>query len=328
MSRFVRDELRFYYDDMQRGRILLADAGDFFANKSRALFHYIDDENYIVWEMRDNIKRITEYIERDTTSGASLRAALAVLAIREFWGKFRPRRILWMGAFQRAAIGVSKMLPIFHDENQLYAVNPGFPDNLEENVVPIRAECDSLPLPEGYFDVAVLDSVDVAPERMAQLLLSLRVGGLLLFLLPAGRELSCALPNADSFSDDDGNTLVRVRMTKELAEVFREGTAKGRLARQKRLVSYILDEVGDALGSILASDDDMRIEAAITQAALAEENILPIYEELVSEDIKYFANRFKESLIEFRLHRDEKARIRVFEEYLTLRREMRECDDF
>ena len=326
MSGMILDGLRFFFEDAQGNHILLVDAGDYAANESKALFHYIDDD--YVWVMRDNLKNITGYIERDTASGASLRAALAVLAVRDLWGKCRSRRILWMGGFHRAAIGVSKMLPVFHDDNRLYAVNLDLPDDIEKNVVSIRAECDSLPLPEDYYDVVVSDSVDVASDRMTQLLLSLRVGGLLLILLPAGRALACALPNADSFSDNDGNTLVRLRMTKELAAVFREGTPKGRLARQKRLVSYILDEVGDALGSILGSNDDMRIEAAITQAALAEDNILPIFEELVSEDIKYLANRFKESLIEYRLHRGEQARTRVFEEYLALRCEMRACDDF
>ena len=326
MSGIIMDGLLFFFEDIRGRRIMLADAGDYVANESRALLHYVDDD--YVWVMRDNLKNITEYIERGTASGASIRAALAVLVVHELLGKCRPRRILWMGEFQRAAIGVSKMMPIFHDENRIYAVNPDFPDHLEENVVPIRAEYDSLPLPEDYFDVVVSDSVDVASDRMVQFLLSLRVGGLLLFLLPVEKELSSVLPNADSFSDNDGNTLVRVRMTKELVAVFRDGTVKGRLARQKSLVSYILDEVGDSLGSILVSDDDLRLEAAITQAALAEENILPIYEELVSEDIKYLANRFKESLIEFRLHRREKTGARVFEEYLALRREMREYDDF
>ena len=88
-----------------------------------------------------------------------------------------------------------------------------------------------------------------------------------------------------------------------------------------RLIGFVKEQIGaDAL--IIPQDADR------WQAALAEENILPIYEELVSEDIKYLANRFKESLIEFRLHRSEKTRTRVFEEYLALRREMRDCDDF
>ena len=220
------------------------------------------------------------------------------------------------------------MLPVFHDDNLIYAVVPDLSDDIEKNIVPIRTVCSSLPLPEDYFDVVIVDTVDVTPDRMAQLLLSLRVGGLFIQVLPAGKVIPYTIPNADSFSDDEGNTLLRARMSRDLTAVFREGTMKGRLNRQKRLVSYILDELGDSLGSILASDDDLRLEAAITQAALAEENILPIYEELVSEDIKYLANRFKESLIEFRLHRSEKTRTRVFEEYLALRREMRDCDDF
>ena len=233
-----------------------------------------------------------------------------------------------MGTSNRAMIGISKMLPVFHDDNQIYAVAPDLPDDIEKNIVPIRTVCSSLPLPEDYFDVVIVDTVDVTPDRMAQLLLSLRIGGLFIQVLPAGKVIPCTIPNADSFSDDEGNTLLRARMSRDLTAVFREGTMKGRLNRQKRLVSYILDELGDSLGSILASDDDLRLEAAITQAALAEENILPIYEELVSEDIKYLANRFKESLIEFRLNRSEKTRARVFEEYLALRREMREYDDF
>ena len=298
MSRVVLEGFRFFYEDTMRGRVLLADTGDYAANESKALLHYIDDD--YVWVMRDNLKNITEYIERDNAGGASI----------------------------RAAIGVSKMLPIFHDENRIYAVSADLPDNLETNVVPIRAACNCLPLPENYYDVVVVDSVDVTQERVAQMFLSLRVGGLFLLLLPAGAELSCAIPASDSFSDDDGNSLLRVRMTRELAAIFEEGTEKGRLERQKRLISYILDELGDSLSSILASGDEMRLEAAITQAALAEDNILPIYEELVSEDIKYLANRFKESLIEFRLHPSEKVRNCVLEAYMALRREMRECDAF
>lgn len=327
MSGMILDELRFFFEDARGTRTLLADAGDFSANQSRALLHYID-ENYIVWEMRDNLKKITDYIERGAESGASIRAAMAVLAIREFWSKYRLRRVLWMGTSNRAMIGVSKMLPVFHDDNQIYAVASDLPDDIEKNIVPIRTVCSSLPLPEDYFDVVIVDTVAVTQDRMAQLLLSLRIGGLFIQVLPAGKVIPCTIPNADSFSDDEGNTLLRARMSRDLTAVFREGTMTGRLNRQKRLVSYILDELGDSLGSILASDDDLRLEAAITQAALAEENILPIYEELVSEDIKYLANRFKESLIEFRLHRSEKTRTRVFEEYLALRREMRDCDDF
>ena len=326
MSGMILDGLRFSFEDAQGNLILLANAGDYAANESKALLHYIDDD--YVWVMRDNLKNITEYIEREGANGGALHAALAVLSVREFWGKSRPRRILWMGAFHRATIGVAKMLPVFHDENMIYVVSPDLPDDIEKNVVPIRAACESLPLPEDYFDVVVVDTVDVTPDRMAQLLLSLRVGGVFIQFLPTGKESSCTIPNADSFYDDEGNTLLRVRMSREMTSVFREGTMKGRLDRQKRLVSYILDELGDALGSIMVSDDDMRLDAAVTQATLAEENILPIYEELVSEDIKYFANRFKESLIEFRLHRSEKTRARVFEEYLALRREMREFDGF
>ena len=326
MSGIILDGLRFYFEDTRGNHILLADAGDYAANESKALLHYIDDD--YVWVMRDNLKNITEYIENAATKGEALRAALAVLAVRELFGKYRPRRILWMGTFHRAAIGVSKMLPVFHDDNLIYAVASDLPDDIEKNIVPIRTVCSSLPLPEDYFDVVIVDTVDVTSDRMAQILLSLRVGGLFIQVLPAGKVIPYTIPNADSFSDDEGNTLLRARMSKELTAVFREGTMKGRLERQKRLVSYILDELGDSLGSILASDDDLRLEAAITQAALAEENILPIYEELVSEDIKYFANRFKESLIEFRLHRSEKTRTRVFEEYLALRREMREYDEF
>ena len=326
MSGMILDGLRFFFEDARGNHILLADAGDYAANESKALLHYIDDD--YVWVMRDNLKNITEYIENAATKGGALRAALAVLAVRELFGKYRPRRILWMGTFHRAAIGVSKMLPVFHDDNLIYAVASDLPDDIEKNIVPIRTVCSSLPLPEDYFDVVIVDTVDVTPDRMAQILLSLRVGGLFIQVLPAGKVIPYTIPNADSFSDDEGNTLLRARMSRELTTVFREGTMKGRLERQKRLVSYILDELGDSLGSILASDDDLRLEAAITQAALAEENILPIYEELVSEDIKYLANRFKESLIEFRLHRSEKTRTRVFEEYLALRREMREYDVF
>ena len=326
MSGMILDGLRFFFEDARGNHILLADAGDYAANESKALLHYIDDD--YVWVMRDNLKNITEYIENAAIKGGALRAALAVLAVRELFGKYRPRRILWMGTFHRAAIGVSKMLPVFHDDNLIYAVASDLPDDIEKNIVPIRTVCSSLPLPEDYFDVVIVDTVDVTPDRMAQILLSLRVGGLFIQVLPAGKVIPYTIPNADSFSDDEGNTLLRARMSRELTTVFREGTMKGRLERQKRLVSYILDELGDSLGSILASDDDLRLEAAITQAALAEENILPIYEELVSEDIKYLANRFKESLIEFRLHRSEKTRTRVFEEYLALRREMRDCDDF
>lgn len=326
MSGMILDGLRFFFEDARGNHILLADAGDYAANESKALLHYIDDD--YVWVMRDNLKNITEYIENAAIKGGALRAALAVLAVRELFGKYRPRRILWMGTFHRAAIGVSKMLPVFHDDNLIYAVASDLPDDIEKNIVPIRTVCSSLPLPEDYFDVVIVDTVDVTSDRMAQILLSLRVGGLFIQVLPAGKVIPCTIPNADSFSDDEGNTLLRARMSRELTTVFREGTMKGRLERQKRLVSYILDELGDSLGSILASDDDLRLEAAITQAALAEENILPIYEELVSEDIKYLANRFKESLIEFRLHRSEKTRTRVFEEYLALRREMRDCDDF
>ena len=326
MSGMILDGLRFFFEDAQGNHILLADAGDYAANESKALLHYIDDD--YVWVMRDNLKNITEYIENAAIKGGALRAALAVLAVRELFGKYRPRRILWMGTFHRAAIGVSKMLPVFHDDNLIYAVASDLPDDIEKNIVPIRTVCSSLPLPEDYFDVVIVDTVDVTPDRMAQILLSLRVGGLFIQVLPAGKVIPYTIPNADSFSDDEGNTLLRARMSRELTTVFREGTMKGRLERQKRLVSYILDELGDSLGSILASDDDLRLEAAITQAALAEENILPIYEELVSEDIKYLANRFKESLIEFRLHRSEKTRTRVFEEYLALRREMREYDVF
>ena len=326
MSGMILEGLRFFFEDARGNHILLADAGDYAANESKALLHYIDDD--YVWVMRDNLKNITEYIENAAIKGGALRAALAVLAVRELFGKYRPRRILWMGTFHRAAIGVSKMLPVFHDDNLIYAVASDLPDDIEKNIVPIRTVCSSLPLPEDYFDVVIVDTVDVTPDRMAQILLSLRVGGLFIQVLPAGKVIPYTIPNADSFSDDEGNTLLRARMSRELTTVFREGTMKGRLERQKRLVSYILDELGDSLGSILASDDDLRLEAAITQAALAEENILPIYEELVSEDIKYLANRFKESLIEFRLHRSEKTRTRVFEEYLALRREMRDCDDF
>ena len=326
MSGMILDSLRFFFEDARGNHILLADAGDYAANESKALLHYIDDD--YVWVMRDNLKNITEYIENAATKGGALRAALAVLAVRELFGKYRPRRILWMGTFHRAAIGVSKMLPVFHDDNLIYAVAPDLPDDIEKNIVPIRTVCSSLPLPEDYCDVIIVDTVDVTPDRMAQLLFALRVGGLFIQVLPAGKAIPCTIPNADFFSDDEGNTLLRARMSRELTAVFREGTMKGRLNRQKRLVSYILDELGDSLGSILAFDDDLRLEAAITQAALAEENILPIYEELVSEDIKYFANRFKESLIEFRLHRIEKKRARVFEEYLALRREMRKYDDF
>ena len=326
MSGMILDGLRFFFEDARGNHILLADAGDYAANESKALLHYIDDD--YVWVMRDNLKNITEYIENAAIKGGALRAALAVLAVRELFGKYRPRRILWMGTFHRAAIGVSKMLPVFHDDNLIYAVASDLPDDIEKNIVPIRTVCSSLPLPEDYFDVVIVDTVDVTPDRMAQILLSLRVGGLFIQVLPAGKVIPYTIPNADSFSDDEGNTLLRARMSRELTTVFREGTMKGRLKRQKRLVSYILDELGDSLGSILASDDDLRLEAAITQAALAEENILPIYEELVSEDIKYLANRFKESLIEFRLHRREKTGARVFEEYLALRREMREYDDF
>lgn len=326
MSGMILDGLRFFFEDARGNHILLADAGDYAANESKALLHYIDDD--YVWVMRDNLKNITEYIENAAIKGGALRAALAVLAVRELFGKYRPRRILWMGTFHRAAIGVSKMLPVFHDDNLIYAVASDLPDDIEKNIVPIRTVCSSLPLPEDYFDVVIVDTVDVTPDRMAQILLSLRVGGLFIQVLPAGKVIPYTIPNADSFSDDEGNTLLRARMSRELTTVFREGTMKGRLERQKRLVSYILDELGDSLGSILASDDDLRLEASITQAALAEENILPIYEELVSEDIKYLANRFKESLIEFRLHRSEKTRTRVFEEYLALRREMREYDVF
>ena len=326
MSGMILDGLRFFFEDARGNHILLADAGDYAANESKALLHYIDDD--YVWVMRDNLKNITEYIENAAIKGGALRAALAVLAVRELFGKYRPRRILWMGTFHRAAIGVSKMLPVFHDDNLIYAVASDLPDDIEKNIVPIRTVCSSLPLPEDYFDVVIVDTVDVTPDRMAQILLSLRVGGLFIQVLPAGKVIPCTIPNADSFSDDEGNTLLRARMSRELTTVFREGTMKGRLERQKRLVSYILDELGDSLGSILASDDDLRLEAAVTQAALAEENILPIYEELVSEDIKYLANRFKESLIEFRLRRSGEARQRVFGEYLALRREMREYDDF
>ena len=44
MSGMVLEELRFSFEDAQGRRFLLADAGDFAANVSRALLHYIDDD--------------------------------------------------------------------------------------------------------------------------------------------------------------------------------------------------------------------------------------------------------------------------------------------
>ena len=111
MSGLVLEGLRFFYDDSRRGRVLLADAGDFAANASKALLHYIDND--YVWVMRDNLKNIAEYIERDETGGSSVRAALALMAVRAFWGKYRPRRVLWLGTTNRATIGISKMMPVF-----------------------------------------------------------------------------------------------------------------------------------------------------------------------------------------------------------------------
>lgn len=326
MSGMVLEGMQFFFGDARRGRVLLADAGDFAANRSRALLHYIDDD--CVWVMRDNLKNITEYILRDTASGTSLRAAMAVLAVRALWGKHRPRRILWTGTVGRAAIAVAKMMPIFHDENLLYAVSPDLPEPLEKNIVPIRAAHASLPLPEDYFDVAVVDAGGIAPDRLAQILLSLRAGGLLLLLLPTGTGLSAAMPGAEFLADDDGNTLVQVRGTRALAAMFREGTARGRIERQKRLIAYILDEIGDTLGAVLTDGNGGRLDAVIAQAALAEETILPVYEELAGDDLKYLANRFKEALIEFRLHGGEERKAQVLESYLALRRDMKACDDF
>ena len=201
MSGMILDGFRFFFEDAQGNHILLADAGDYAANESNALLHYIDDD--YVWVMRDNLKNITEYIENAATKGGALRAALAVLVVRELFGKYRPRRILWMGTFHRAAIGIAKMLPVFHNDNQIYAVASDLPDDIEKNIVPIRTVCSSLPLPEDYFDVVIVDTVDVTSDRMAQLLLSLRVGGLFIQVLPAGKVIPCTIPNADSFSDDE-----------------------------------------------------------------------------------------------------------------------------
>lgn len=220
------------------------------------------------------------------------------------------------------------MMPIFHDENLLYVVSPEAEEATEQNIVPIRAASGSLPLPEHFFDVAVLDAAAIASDRIAQIILSLRVGGLLLVFLPAGVEFPEAIPGAERLADEAGNVLLYVRLTREKAAMLRERTAAGQLARQKRLIAYILDEVGGALGSLLASSDEARLDAAIAQASLAEDTLLPIYEELLSEDVKYLANRFKESLIEFRLHWDETTRRRVMDDYFALRREMKEKDDF
>ena len=327
MSGMILEELRFSFVDAEGKCTLLADAGNFSANQSRALFHYID-EDYIVWEMRDNLKNIMEYIERGAESEASIRAALAVMAVRAFWGKYRSRRVLWMGAQNRATIGIAKMLPIVHEENRLYAVSSDFPDVMEDNVVPICASCESFPLPEHFFDVAVVDGAEVSAERMTQILLSLRVGGLLLFVLPAGAEFLGTIPGAASLSDDAGNTLLYARLTRETKALLAEETLAGQLALQKRLVSYILDEVGGSLGTLLATGDAEQLDAAIAQVSLAEDTFLPIYEELLSEDVKYLANRFKESLIEFRLHQGKERRGRVMEDYFALRREMKEQDDF
>ncbi|MCR5030622.1 MAG: hypothetical protein K5982_04030 [Selenomonadaceae bacterium] len=326
MSGMILDGLQFFFEDARGRRVLLADAGDFTANESRALLHYIDDE--YVWVMRDNIKNITEYIEREKESGASLHAALAVLVVRALWGKQRPRRILWMGTFGRTVISVAKMAPIFHEQNRLYCVASDFPDVTEENIVPIRANCRDIPLPEDKFDIVVVDAADVAPDRMVQIALSLRVGGVLIVWSPAGTEVPFKIPQANVFFDDEGNAIAHMKISKEITAILRERTQKRQLSRQKRLVTYILDEVGEALASMLISGDDERLEDTITKASLAEENILPIYEELVSEDVKYLANRFKESLIEFRLHKSEETRACVLEDYLALRREMKDQDDF
>ncbi len=326
MSGIVLDDRRFYFDDACRGRVLLLDTGEVLANASRALLHYIDDD--YVWVMRDNLKNITEYIGRGADDNSSLRAAATVLAVREFWGKYRQRRLMRWGPLDRSAIALAKMLPIFHDENLFFIVVPDMPEAAPEAIIPVRTSYRTFPLPERDFDLFILDVAAAGQDRLPQILLSLRPGGLLLAFLPAGSDFSRVLPNTTCLTDNAGNRLVSVRLTPELARLLREETAVGQLARQKRLIAYMLDEIGGSLGPLLASGENGPLDAAIAQASLAEDTILSVYEELLSDDIPWLANRFKESLIDYRLRRTDRLRARVFDEYRALRHDMKEYDDF
>ena len=74
--------------------------------------------------------------------------------------------------------------------------------------------------------------------------------------------------------------------------------------------------------SLFFSKEDSLMDAMIARVSLAEDTILPIYEEMRSDDIKYLMNRLKESLIEFRLHKEEEMEKEIMEHYLALGREI------
>ena len=315
------ENLRIFFEDGQRGPILLADLGDFKSNASRALWHYIDENRSVVWVMRDNLQNVIHYIEGEDIPGSSLQALAAVLMIREFFQKYRQRRILQMFSGKRenrVMISMSKLLPIFHDENLLYAVSPEIEAPFPDHVIPIRAECGNLPLPTGFYDVIFCEG----GQRMDEIYLALRPGGLCLMALSPKEKLSSGIPGMEVFSDREGNRLLSLRWTEEFYNILKEKSFQGEILRRKKLLSYLYSEIGANMESLFFSKEDSLMDAMIARVSLAEDTILPIYEEMRSDDIKYLMNRLKESLIEFRLHKEEEMEKEIMEHYLALGREI------
>jgi len=330
MSGVFCEDLKFYFADAKRGKLLLADTGDFINNVSCALFHYLDKNHNTVYQMRDNLKNLTEYVQRDASNNMKhIGAALLILALKEFFGKTCLRRILYVGdqhRLTRVVESISKMMPIFHEENKIYILSNQSCETRFDNCEYISSSYKEYPFPSKFFDLVVV-SDEAVLSRMPDIMLSIKRGGLFLAVVPLGVKAKYNISAFDSLNDDVGNRLLLKRVTNECHNLFFNATDKGKIEQQKKLISYIYDEVGGALVEIQNDNNKEQLDAVIEQAKLAENIILNIYEYLFNDDIKYLANRFKESLIEYRLHSTDDRYKKVLDSYLVLHDVCLGCDE-
>ena len=313
MVKILGENKTFVFVNDVGERLTLLDINDLTNNKSR----------FAAWEATDlnGNKRQTQSVNDLVNSvGASLRGKQAVaqilalyLSVGELWKKPTPYKFLRIGGTVKDEFSkeLSALLQIFGDENRLYSLMPllkplikdfsGKPGKLPDNAVPIFMDLTKLSLPNAEYDVIITEDVPVDDKTgySEKIVAALRPGGRIIHI-GKDKEMLAAwqnkLPQANLMT-----------VTPEYALLTAEISAKDRILatsndklRHKQAAWLLWDNLRDKLHE-LPSADTGKIDAAIEAAAQLSKHLLAASGEFFADDLPYFTNRLKETLIDYRL---------------------------
>lgn len=303
----------FYLNFSNGESIPLFNAMDCISNCSRIPFHQLSEDGSTSYLLRERLKMETDMLsaENNRSQHSVLWAVALLLIFPELIKKYRPYQVLQVGPFSLLTQYLTQLLSQVHPRARLYCISDETfcPDH--PITVPIHAEYRTFPFPQNRFDIVLVDNIpsDVLQDIFPNLVSSITANGFFIYLPPIG-ENSSWMQDAFCSIGESGNYIMYNHVSLDQKTSLLRDTAYGLLQSRKNVIRRALSEMEHGLHHLFSLDSSdaktvsSLLDRLISEIAQVENMICEIYEDLISTDIKYKINLFKEAVIQWRLEKN------------------------